>query len=182
MKNREDMLITQHSSPIINHQFSIINHRIDLMKIKIITIPFEREIEDFDSEIIENFLLNKEVKDIKSHFFTKDKPYWTFVIQYESITPKNSNKSVKERRINLNKEDMKLFEGLRSWRNELADQEGFPPYVISSNNQLKEIAQKKPNSKAKLKTIQGIGSKKVKEYGDNILQIVAEFSGGNDEG
>lgn len=151
------------------------------MKIKIITIPFKNDIDGFDSEIIEEFLLNKEVKDIKSHFFATDKPYWTFVIQYEPIV-QNSSQSHKQKSIKLNKVDQKLFEGLRSWRNELAEQEGFPPYVISSNNQLKEIAKTKPNSKAKLKTIQGIGSKKVKEYGDNILKIVAEFSGGNDEG
>lgn len=149
------------------------------MEIKIITIAFDEQLNGFDSEIIEDFILDKEVITIDYNFFQADKPYWTFVIEYKSLD--NSQLPSKEKNIKLNKKEEKLFEAIRNWRNERASKEGFPPYVIATNNQLKEITQLQPNSLAKLKTIQGIGTKKAKDYGEEILEIINKFCGDNNE-
>ncbi len=45
------------------------------MKIKILTIPFDEKINGFDSEIIKDFILNKEVVKIRYNFLQTDKSY-----------------------------------------------------------------------------------------------------------
>ena len=82
------------------------------MEIKILTIPFDEKINGFDSEIIEDFILNKEVTAIDSEFFTADKPYWTFVIKYKPLNKVDKNKDEKE--FNLTKTEEKLFEAIKS--------------------------------------------------------------------
>lgn len=122
------------------------------MELKILTVPFDKELNGFDSELIEDFIINKEVIEIKTEFFTVDKPYWTFVIKYQPLDKVEVTTDEKE--FDLSKAEEKLFEVIRSWRNERASEEGFPPYIIATNNQLKEIAQLQPESLAKLKIIQ----------------------------
>ena len=150
------------------------------MEIKILTVPFDKELSGFDSELIEDFILNKEVIAIDAEFFTADKPYWTFAIKYQPL--EKIDKPAEEKEFNLSKAEEKLFEAIRNWRNERASEEGFPPYIIATNNQLKEIVQLQPESLAKLKTIQGIGTKKAKDYGGEILELIAKFCGDSDEG
>ncbi|MBM7558124.1 hypothetical protein [Halanaerobacter jeridensis] len=108
------------------------------MEIKILTIPFDKELSVFDSELIENFILNKEVVAIKSEFFTADKPYWTFAIKYQPL--EKIDKPVEEKEFNLSKAEEKLFETIRNCRNERASAEGFPPYIIAANKQLKSCS------------------------------------------
>ncbi len=50
--------------------------------------------------------------------------------------------------------------------------EGFPVYLIATNRQLTEIVIKRPNTLEGLKMIEGMGEKKVKKYGREILNII----------
>ncbi|MBR3350467.1 MAG: DNA helicase RecQ [Solobacterium sp.] len=65
-----------------------------------------------------------------------------------------------------------LIAALRKLRQQLAENEHVPAYVVFSDATLKQIAQRKPLTKGKLKEIQGMGKKKVNKYGARIIRTV----------
>ncbi len=69
--------------------------------------------------------------------------------------------------------DKALFEQLRTWRREKAQELATPPYVISHDVVLKRIAATSPTTLAELAAIKGIGPHKLEQYGPDILEIVA---------
>ncbi|MFU0842157.1 MAG: DNA helicase [Burkholderia sp.] len=74
----------------------------------------------------------------------------------------------------LSKRSRDLFEALREWRSETAKSLGKPPYVIFKDTTLIAIAKERPADDEALRCISGIGEKKLANYGDDILRIVAE--------
>ena len=73
-----------------------------------------------------------------------------------------------------------LYAQLRAWRAEKADELGIPLYAVVPNKPLKAIAQEKPVTLHSLKEIEGMGTKRVKAYGSEILDIVLRYLGQED--
>jgi ATP-dependent DNA helicase RecQ len=71
--------------------------------------------------------------------------------------------------------DKELFEVLRMKRKEIADRFHFPPYVIFPDKTLIEMAAKYPTSTDKLTSIHGVGSVKLKKYGKEFVETVANY-------
>ena len=67
--------------------------------------------------------------------------------------------------------DAALFERLRVARRAAAD--GLPPYMVCSDATLREIARRKPRTRAALLDVPGIGRHKVETFGDALLAAVA---------
>ena len=63
---------------------------------------------------------------------------------------------------------------LRRWRMDTARQEGRPPYVIFNDATLAGIIEQRPQNKAELSQVSGIGEHRLKTYGAAILEILAE--------
>ena len=74
-----------------------------------------------------------------------------------------------------------LYAQLKAWRTEKADELGIPLYAVVPNKPLKAIAQEKPVTLSELRAIVGMGGKRVKAYGAEILDIVLRFMGENPE-
>jgi ATP-dependent DNA helicase RecQ len=72
--------------------------------------------------------------------------------------------------------DVPLFEALRARRLELARERGVPPYVIFHDRTLREIAQRRPASEGELQGINGIGEKKLAEFGDHFLAVIRDHA------
>jgi ATP-dependent DNA helicase RecQ len=68
---------------------------------------------------------------------------------------------------------MECFQRLRSARAELARLKEVPAYVICHDSTLKQIAQHKPDTLAKLEQIKGMGPHKVKMYGQAFIDALA---------
>ena len=75
----------------------------------------------------------------------------------------------------MSAEGLVLFEALREWRLDQARAQGVPPYVVSSDRSLRDVATLKPRNLDELKLAHGIGPAKAERYGPGILQVVAEF-------
>ncbi|HEX6084111.1 MAG TPA: DNA helicase RecQ [Thermoanaerobaculia bacterium] len=67
--------------------------------------------------------------------------------------------------------DRSLFEALRVWRREEAQERGVPPYVIFSDKTLRELARVRPASRYELREIYGIGDAKLEAFGDAVLSM-----------
>ncbi|MGN4738855.1 DNA helicase RecQ [Bacillus cereus group sp. MYBK227-1] len=72
-------------------------------------------------------------------------------------------------------QDHSLFEVLREVRKEIAQGEGVPPFVIFSDQTLKDMCVKMPQSDSELLTVKGIGEHKLVKYGSHFLQAVQHF-------
>ncbi len=70
-----------------------------------------------------------------------------------------------------------LFEALRRVRRELADERGVPPYVIFSDATLREMARRRPTSRADFLAIKGVGEWKCEAFGARFLGALSMDEG-----
>jgi len=64
---------------------------------------------------------------------------------------------------------------LRAWRNATADQQNVQPYDVLRQKSLDELLAKLPTNKKQLKDIKGLGAKRIREYGDELIAIITEY-------
>ncbi len=69
----------------------------------------------------------------------------------------------------------KLFGQLRTHRQQLAQQEGIPPFVVFSDRTLREMALYFPDTPEQMSGISGIGAAKLEKYGDTFMTLIELF-------
>ena len=98
------------------------------------------------------------------------------VIQHKDTTP-----VVHAHRLQVSSakksESQELFERLRKLRKKLADEQGFPPYIILSDQSLHELAAVRPKTIEQFGLIHGIGDFKKKKYGEIFLKEIKKTPG-----
>jgi hypothetical protein len=70
-----------------------------------------------------------------------------------------------------------LYSILLSWRVVRSETDGISPSTIAPIRTLKAIATKKPVTLAQLKAIEGMGTKRIRSYGAEIIDIVLRYLG-----
>jgi ATP-dependent DNA helicase RecQ len=78
-----------------------------------------------------------------------------------------------EPRAGLNAADEPLWEALRNARLQLARQQGVPPYVIFHDATLMEMLARRPRDLNELAAISGVGARKLEQYGQVFLEVLA---------
>jgi hypothetical protein len=68
-----------------------------------------------------------------------------------------------------------LYKKLQEWRKLVATEEDVPFYFVAHQKLLRQISILLPTTEKQLKAIKGMGSKKLKKYGKEILDIVLEY-------
>ena len=76
-----------------------------------------------------------------------------------------------------NKSD--LYASLKNWRDSVANEKDLEKYMVIAQKTLENLAEEKPRSKGQLAQISGLGNIKIKQYGDEILDIINEFCEAN---
>ncbi len=74
--------------------------------------------------------------------------------------------------------DDDLIERLKSWRRTQAESQGVPAFVIFHDTTLNEIAAIRPKTPKRLLEITGIGPAKLEAYGDELLDLLTDYNGG----
>ncbi|MEQ1737413.1 MAG: HRDC domain-containing protein, partial [Rhodoglobus sp.] len=87
--------------------------------------------------------------------------------------PRRSKAAKRAVAADLPGEALPLFERLRNWRAETAREQGVPAYIVFGDATLRGIAITRPSALAELGAISGVGEKKLEQYGDAILAVVA---------
>ena len=67
-----------------------------------------------------------------------------------------------------------LFDALRALRRDLAKENQVPPYVIFHDSVLRDMAGLRPQTRALLGELPGIGAKKLDAYGDAFLEVIRQ--------
>jgi ATP-dependent DNA helicase RecQ len=68
--------------------------------------------------------------------------------------------------------DADLLGALRAWRSETARKRGVPAYVVFHDATLDGIASSRPTTLSELRSISGVGDKKLEHYGDELIALV----------
>ena len=68
-----------------------------------------------------------------------------------------------------------LFDALRALRRDIAKENQIPPYVIFHDSVLRDMAGLRPQTRALLGELPGIGAKKLDAYGDAFLEVIRQF-------
>jgi ATP-dependent DNA helicase RecQ len=65
-----------------------------------------------------------------------------------------------------------LWERLRALRQDIAKEQGVPPYVIFSNRTLAQMVELEPSTDEELLQVAGVGQKKLERYGERFLAAI----------
>jgi len=108
-----------------------------------------------------------------------DNSYFTMLIEYTTnpaskqySTISDSKKKKTDYRDVLSPEDFALYAKIREWRKETAQKQAVQLYTILTNEQMAIIAEKKITDKKNLGEIDGFGDARMKNYSDQIIEIV----------
>ena len=125
---------------------------------------------DMHSEGFRNtYSLTKKSEDL---LFAKKK-IWLRKIPPLSKAYSNNQMPVQNRPLfDLGPAETKRFEALKTWRLQEAKNNGVPAYVIFKDITLYQIVMKQPQTQADLAQIEGIGDKKISQYGEAILALL----------
>lgn len=141
------------------------------MAYEIITIPLSPGTKTFNAEPLNQFCANKRILNRKVSFFQQaGTVYWSVFIEYEPVLEPAGHETA-----GLTEAGRLCYEELRRWRNETAEKEGIPPFVIAKNTHLVEIINKEITSLESLKQLNGFGKKKIESYGKEITGIIEAF-------
>ena len=72
-----------------------------------------------------------------------------------------------------------LFEELRKLRSELAKEKSIPPYMVASDKTLHDMCVKIPLTKEEMLTANGMGARKLEQYGEAFLYCIRDITNGD---
>jgi DNA helicase II / ATP-dependent DNA helicase PcrA len=90
-----------------------------------------------------------------------------------SPTAPPARRPAKRPKVVLEGEAGELFERLRAWRTQAAQDASVPAYVVFSDATLQAIAESRPASLRELSGLPGIGARKLELYGADVLATVS---------
>ena len=149
--------------------------------LKIVTLPFDDKMEEFEQEKLEKVLKDVQIVKYQAELVKiEGKYYWTAFVECsgkDNFTQdvkefKETNKNYMEY---LTEDEMELYKILKEWRAGEAQLLGYPPYIIASNQLLANIAKTNPKNIEELSQLKGMGKRKIRDYGEEILLILENF-------
>ena len=87
-----------------------------------------------------------------------------------------ANRKIPRSERSFEKYDEELFNQLRSLRKTLADERDVPAYVVFSDVALRQMAKDCPTNQQEFLQISGVGSRKLQEFGQRFLSLIAEYT------
>jgi ATP-dependent DNA helicase RecQ len=72
-----------------------------------------------------------------------------------------------------------LFDSLWELRKEIADERGFPAYIVFNDASLREMARRLPTTSSDFLAINGVGQKKHDSYGEAFLTLIRQWTASN---
>ncbi|MDA1475072.1 DNA helicase RecQ [Bacillus changyiensis] len=97
----------------------------------------------------------------------------TVLLGQEKVTRKEKMNTVQ-----IVKDDQ-LFEHLRTVRKKIAQEQGVPPFIVFSDETLKDMCTKIPLTEDELMNVKGVGEQKRKKYGDLFLKELKAYKSKN---
>jgi ATP-dependent DNA helicase RecQ len=94
------------------------------------------------------------------------------VFRHRPSIPRRAERAAREAAPPLNGSDAALLAALRELRLSLARQRRVPAFVIFSDRTLLDMAQRRPRTAAEFAEVNGVGAKKLQEFGAAFLEVL----------
>ena len=147
------------------------------MQIKFFTIPV---LSSNEEDAINKFLRSVKVLEVKKELVSVGAGvYWAICVVFLNDGRTESCQSVSREKIDyktvLSEADFKQFCILRKLRKQLSDDDAVPAFAVFTDSELAEIAKLSEINPSMMKTIKGIGAKKIDKYGEKMCKLLMEF-------
>lgn len=86
-----------------------------------------------------------------------------------------AEKTKKKKKVGPENVDEILLKRLKILRKKLADKQGIPPYIVFHDATLKQMAAQHPASQRQMRSISGVGDRKLTLYGDKFINEILQF-------
>ena len=151
------------------------------MDVRVITLRYQEGVQGFPEEALRKAISGREVLEAREHFFTHGNVPHLALTLLLGDAPAGSDGFRRavggtDPEKGLEESQRPLYRELKRWRNDRAQADGKPAYVIARNVQLVEIARSVPRSLAGLKEIDGIGEAFCRDYGAVVLGLMPEVT------
>ncbi|MFT4045223.1 MAG: DNA helicase RecQ [Solimonas sp.] len=100
----------------------------------------------------------------------------------ETAASRNAKAKKSSAAASLPPDEQSLFEQLRVLRKRLADAQNVPPYVVFNDATLREMAESQPTDLTAFADINGVGSRKLEQYGEAFVSTIRAFREGSGGG
>jgi superfamily II DNA helicase RecQ len=156
--------------PIFFEKETILN-----MQIKIYTIPM------IGGEAINDemnvFLRSKRILQEEHQLVVNGQgSFWSFCIKYIEDAAIEERNRLERGKIDyrevLDELSFKRFARMRELRKQLAQEDGIPAYAIFTDEEMAGVAKLSDLTLSKMKSVRGIGDKKVEKYGQRFLTFL----------
>ena len=144
------------------------------MQIQLFSIPISDN--GLAQQELNRFLVGHKILKIEQHFYsTSNGAMWCFCVSYIAnatvgFVPSAASKKIDYKEV-LSQTAFEIFSKLRIIRKELAMQDAVPAYAVFTDVELSEIAKLDTISPTTIKSIKGIGEKRVEKYGIVLAEL-----------
>ena len=145
------------------------------MRVKHFQIRLTSEYLQADEDSFNEFLKTVVViKTIPQLVIVAQTTYWSVLVFYDDISSleKHKNEKTVIDTSALTEEERTRYEALRTWRSDLARRQALPVYILASNAELATIAKLNPTTVEELHRVKGMGEKKIRKYGEEIIGLL----------
>lgn len=146
------------------------------MQIRIFTIPVsdpEKGISEMNA-----FLNTHKLLDVEQHLVTDGiRSFWSFCIRYIDATENGQSNGIKAKidyKQVLNEKHFAVFSRLREIRKELASKDAVPAFAVFTDEELAQISRLEAITCETIKSIKGIGEKRIEKYGKDLVSAYNE--------
>jgi superfamily II DNA helicase RecQ len=133
----------------------------------------------------QEFLRSHAILKVERRFVEReDGVFWAYSVEFDEVPergitgspagPARDRERIDYKEI-LTETEFVTYVKLRDWRTEEAKTRKVPPFSIFTNEELAQIAQRRPASADALQEIPGIGPGKAGKYGAAVLALVGEI-------
>jgi superfamily II DNA helicase RecQ len=124
---------------------------------------------------LNRFLSSHKVLEVEQRFFQNEKGcYWSFCVRYitdkvSGVSSFSSTRGKPDYKQILSETEFAVFSRLREIRRALATDDGVPAYAVFTDEELAGISRLPELTESGMKTVPGIGEKKVARYGKLMI-------------
>lgn len=142
------------------------------MQVRVFSIRLDNAFLEYDQQQLNTFLSSVTFKKSSTQFVESEEAHWSVIVYYESEEQEKPERLERKSYEDLNPKDRQVYNYLRQWRIEKAEQLKIKNFMICHNSELIDLAMYKPSNLDELQQIKGFGKQKSERFGEDILAIL----------
>jgi len=146
------------------------------MQIKVFSVPAVGG--ESANEEMNAFLRGHKILQVEQQLVSgSEGTYWSFCIRYiqgGAIAGKRGKRPRKDYKSELPPEVFERFSVLRKIRKQIAEEDSIPAFAVFTDEQLSGLSQLEELSDTAMKSVAGVGEKKVEKYAERFRKSLAD--------